>query len=77
MSASGTKWTIKKQTFRRSLDHLLRAPDERIWDVEAERLGGLEVDVEFEFRALPDRQFTRLFAFENAGGVGAGETVTI
>jgi hypothetical protein len=61
------------QTFRRSLDHLLRAADWRIRDVEAERLGGLEVGVQFEFHALLDRQFARLFAFENTGGVGASD----
>ena len=39
--------TCQKQTFHRSLDHLLRALDWRVRDVEAERLDGLEVGVQF------------------------------
>jgi hypothetical protein len=54
------------QTFRRSLDHLLRAADYPFGGFEAARLGGLEVGVQ-------DRQFARLFAFENTGGAGASD----
>ena len=41
--------------------------DER--DGEAERLRGLEVDDEFDFRGLLHRQVRWLFALENAAGV--------
>ena len=49
--------------------------DER--DGQAKRLGGLEVDHQFEFRGLLDRQVGRLLAFENAAGVDAGLTIAV
>ena len=58
-----------------SLDHLVGAAGERQRDGDAERLGGLEVQKQLNFRALLDRQLARLFAFENAGGVDAGQAV--
>ena len=33
---------------RRSLDHLVRAQQQRLWDRQAERLGRLEVDRQIE-----------------------------
>src|SRR5439155_12954414 len=43
----------------------------------AERVGGLEVQEQLNFRSLLDGQVARPFAFENTGGVNAGETVSI
>jgi hypothetical protein len=45
-----------------SLDHLVGASRQRKRDSDAERLGGLEVQEQFNFRALLDRQLARLFA---------------
>src|SRR5262249_29985133 len=42
------------------LDHLIRQDEERRGDGEAERLGGLEVDDQLEFRRPLDRQIPRL-----------------
>ena len=55
-----------------SLDHLVGAADQRVWDVEAERLCGLEIDVQLDFRGLLDRQVGRLIALENPAGIDAG-----
>jgi hypothetical protein len=41
------------------LDHLIRPLQERGRDYQAQGLGGLEVDDEFELRRLLDREFTR------------------
>ena len=45
--------------------------------VEAERLGGLEIDDQFELGRLLDRQVGRLGALENAAGVDAGLPIRI
>ena len=44
---------------------------------EAERLGGLEVDHEFDFGGAHDRQVGRLLALENTPGVDAGLAIGI
>src|SRR5262249_27938421 len=49
-----------------SLDHLVGAGDQRWWQVEAERLGRLEVDHQLELGWLLDRNIARLGALENA-----------
>ena len=45
--------------------------------VEAERLGGLEVDHELELGRLIDRQVGGLFALENPSDVEAGPAICI
>src|SRR5215813_2278999 len=53
-----------------SLDHLVGAREQPAGNLEAERLGGLEIDDQLEFRGLlHDRQVGGLFTFENAAGV--------
>ena len=42
-----------------SLNHLIRARQQRGWDGEAERLGGLEVDHKLELRGLLDGEICR------------------
>jgi len=44
---------------------------------EAERLGGLEVDHQFELGRLYDRKVGGLLAFENPAGVNTDQTVRI
>ena len=54
---------------RRFTDHLVGGGQKRFWDGKAERLGGLEVDDEINFRSLLDRQIGWFLAFENAPGI--------
>src|SRR5262249_59859131 len=60
-----------------SFDYLVGAAEQRQRHGNAQRLGGLEVQEHLDFRSLLDRQVARLFAFENACGVNAGETVSV
>ena len=50
MSALG-----QKRTLRLLFDHLVGTADERVGDGDAERLGGLEVDVHLDLCCLLDR----------------------
>src|SRR5215831_15547686 len=60
-----------------SLDYFVRAAEERDRDCETERLGGLHVDDEFDFRRLLHRQVSRVLALEDAAGVDATETIRV
>src|SRR5262249_40106526 len=52
-----------------SLDHLVSQRQQLVWDFEAERLRGSEIDQEGKFRGLLYRQVGRLLAFENAASI--------
>src|SRR5262249_15698447 len=58
-------------------DQLVSAPDDRIGDVDAERLGSLQVDVQLDFSGLLDWQVGRLFALENSASVDSERTVSV
>src|SRR5205807_9363000 len=65
MSVSGQKQTHALQQTTLLFDHLIGAREERSRHVDAERLGGLEVDHEPEVGGLLDRQVTDFGTFEN------------
>src|SRR5215831_11055769 len=52
-----------------SFDHLVGEREQPVRNLEAERLGGLEVDAQLDFRGLYHRQVGRLFTLEKATGV--------
>src|SRR6185503_10151331 len=49
----------------RSLNHLIRALQQRRWDREPQRLRGLRVEDQFEFGRLLDREFPWLSSLED------------
>src|SRR5262249_37930493 len=49
-----------------SLDHLVGEGEQPVWDLEAERLGGLEIDGQFELRRLLNGKIGRLFSLKDA-----------
>jgi hypothetical protein len=50
-----------RSTRRRSPDHLVGAEQDRLWNGQSEILGGSQVNHEFEFCRLLDRQVERSF----------------
>ena len=59
----------------RLFDHLVGAPDERVRNVDPERLGGLEVDVKLDLGRLLDRQIGGLLPLKDATSVNSGQSV--
>src|SRR3954453_4302921 len=68
---------LAPQQNRPLLDHLVGAAEQRQRHVEAERLGGPEIEDQLDLRGLLDRQVSGLLALENAAGVDAALTVRI
>ena len=62
---------------RRLFDHLVGAAEQRWRNVEAERLGGLEVDGQLEFGRRLYRQIGRLLPLEDAIDVSGSAIVWI
>src|SRR5262249_58524564 len=58
-------------------NQLIRSPDERIWDGNAECFGSLEIDNQLDFDRLLDRQVRGLLATENFASVEAQLAVRI
>jgi hypothetical protein len=61
----------------RLFDHLVGAAEECQRHTDAKRLRGLEVDAQLDLGGLLDRQVGRLFAFEDAGDITAGEAISV
>src|SRR5690242_15402234 len=54
-------------------DHLVGAAAQRQRHGDAERSGGLDVDVQFDFRCLLDRQIGRLLTLEDTAGIDTNQ----
>jgi hypothetical protein len=54
-----------------SLNDLICGRQQRFWDVETERLGGLEIDDQLDFYRLLHREVGRFLTFEDARGINA------
>jgi len=65
-----TAWTHKRHAATRSFDHLIGALLEMQRNVEAERLGGLEVNHQLELDGGLDRKLARLRAPQDAINIG-------
>src|SRR5215471_32560 len=57
-----------------SFDYLIGNGEHLVRNLETERLGGLEVYDQLDFRGSLDRQIGGLLALENPAGVNAGNT---
>jgi hypothetical protein len=55
-----------------SFDYRVGAGEQIAWERKAERLGGLDVDDQLDFRNLLHRQIGRFFPLENAAGINTG-----
>src|SRR5215831_3929736 len=55
-----------------SFDHLIGEREQPVWNLEAERLRGLEVDDQLEFGRHQHGQVGRFFALEDAARVNTG-----
>src|SRR5262249_48944120 len=60
-----------------SLDHLVRAREQRRRHFEAERPGSLQVDHELELGRLQDREVCWFFALKDAAGIDADLTIHV
>src|SRR5262245_40752463 len=76
MSALCQKRTYASQQ-KASLENLIGTAGQRQRNGDAERTGGLHVDVQLDFGGLHDRQVGRLLALENPPGVDAHHMVII
>src|ERR1700730_17043497 len=60
-----------------SFKHLVGAAEKRERDRKAERLGGLEVDVQLDFAGLLDRQIGGVVALENPAGIESDDSMSV
>jgi hypothetical protein len=69
--------SAQKRHLCRLFDHLVRTPDQRVRDGEAEYLGRSEVYHELDFGGLLYRQIRGPLALENTAGLDAGQAVCL
>jgi hypothetical protein len=62
---------------RRLLDYLIRPRQQRWWDRQTERLGGLEVDGEIELRGVFDGKISGLGTLNELIDVASGTAVDV
>ena len=67
----------QKRTSGHSFNHLVGASNQRLRDLDAERVGSLEIYDQLDFSGLLDRQITGLFAVENVPGIDADVTMRV
>src|SRR5215471_16082323 len=60
-----------------SFDYLVGAREQHRWDFESERLGGLEIDHQLEFRRVFNRQLGSLCSIENLDNERRGAAAQI
>src|SRR5712692_1984197 len=68
---------LRKTVEHALLDHLVRPPQQRLRDREAEGLGGLQVDHKFELRGLLDREIAGLGALEDLVDKASGAATQV
>jgi ribosomal protein L27 len=73
----GRRWSKPFALQESFFDHLVGSPEQRDREGEAERLGGLHVDNQFDPRGLLHRQVGGLLTLENAAGIGADQSVRV
>ena len=71
------KADITQRGKKSSFDHLVGATEHGKWDSDTQRLGGLEVDDQLDFRRLLDWQVGRLVTLEDPGRISAGQAVCV
>src|SRR6516165_2084771 len=74
MSALCQKRTYAPQQKTPLFDHLVGAQQERLGEFQPKRLGGPNIDHQFDFRRLQHWQVGGLFAFEDAADIAASLT---
>src|SRR5512144_2804671 len=62
---------------RNSLDDLIGEREQVIWNLDAERLSGLDVYDQLELCRQHNRQIIRFLAFKDASGINTGLTICI
>jgi len=71
------KADITQRGKKSSFDHLVGATEHGKWDSDTQRLGGLEVDDQLDFRRLLDWQVGRLVTLEDPGRLSASQAVCV
>src|SRR5512132_37275 len=68
---------VHKRTSYALFEDLVRTPNQRVRDINAECLGRLQVDLHLDPSRLLDRQIGGLVTIENAASINAGQAVCV